>query len=102
MITYDFIELIGYVGMIFVILSFTMKNIVLLRTFNIIGAILSCLYGFLTNTYATLMLNAALIVINGNILIYSYVRKKDQLNILSNKGIKSDIRIKEDEKDVNR
>ena len=47
-----FIEILGYLGMALVVLSFTMKNIVLLRVINILGALLSGIYGYITKIFS--------------------------------------------------
>ena len=70
-----FIEILGYVGMIFVCFSFLMKEIAWLRIFNILGAVLSCTYGILTATYPTAVLNGILILINIIYLIKYFVNK---------------------------
>ena len=57
-------DIIGYLGMLFVVCSFLMKNIRWLRLLNVIGGILSCVYGFLTKTYPTAVLNLILVTIN--------------------------------------
>lgn len=69
------IDLIGYVGMLFVVLSFVFTNIKYIRTFNIIGALFSAAYGSLTGTSATTLLNIVLIVINALHLINSFRKK---------------------------
>lgn len=58
------IEILGYTGMALVILSFLFKRVMILRSVNLFGAILSMTYGFLTSTYPTAALNATLAVIN--------------------------------------
>ena len=60
------VEVVGYVGMAFVVISFGMKNIRLLRILNTIGAVLCCVYGFVTKTYPTAALNVMLIIINAS------------------------------------
>ena len=70
------IEIVGYLGMVIVVTSFLFKNIKWVRIVNIIGATLCALYGFLTKTYPTAILNAALIVINAIMLIRLFVSKK--------------------------
>ena len=57
-------EVIGYVGMAFVVSSFFMQNLKWLRILNIIGGSLCCAYGFLTHTYPTAILNLLLVCIN--------------------------------------
>lgn len=59
-----FVKCLGYVGMLFVILSFLSKDITWLRLFNVIGSILSAMYGFRTKTYPTAILNCILFLIN--------------------------------------
>ena len=58
------VEVVGYIGMAFVVVSFAMKTIRVLRILNTIGAVLCCAYGFFTKTYPTAILNALLILIN--------------------------------------
>ena len=70
-----FIEALGYIGIAFVILSFIMKDIIWLRLFNVVGAVLSCLYGFLTKTYPTAVLNLSLLLINVGYLIKYFIGK---------------------------
>lgn len=70
-----FIEILGYAGMAFVCFSFLMKEIVWLRIFNILGAVLSFTYGLLTKTYPTAVLNGILILINVIYLIKYFVNK---------------------------
>ena len=57
-------DIVGYVGMGFVLISFLLKDIKWVRRINIIGALISAIYGFATKTYPTLILNAALTIIN--------------------------------------
>lgn len=71
----ELIDILGYLGMGFVVLSFTMKNITWLRVVNIIGAILSAIYGFITKTYPTMCLNLALFLINSYFLITYFITK---------------------------
>ena len=44
---YLFIEMLGYLGMILVVLGFLCKDIKLLRLLNAIGAAFCCVYGLL-------------------------------------------------------
>lgn len=71
----ELIDILGYLGMGFVVLSFMMKNITWLRVVNIIGAILSAIYGLITKTYPTMYLNLALFLINSYFLITYFVKK---------------------------
>lgn len=63
------IELVGYIGMFLVILSFLFKDIKLIRIVNASGAVLSCIYGYCTKTYPTAILNLILLVINTTMFI---------------------------------
>lgn len=74
------IECIGYVGMIIVITSFLFKNIKWIRVVNIIGSIISAIYGILTKTYPTAILNTILIFVNTTMLIKfnKYKREHDE------------------------
>ena len=71
----ELIDIFGYLGMGFVVLSFMMKNIIWLRVVNIIGAILSAIYGLITKTYPTMCLNLALFLVNSYFLINYFVKK---------------------------
>lgn len=70
------IEVIGYLGMGFVLCSFLMKKLWLVRLVNIVGAILSVTYGILTKTWPTACLNGALIIINSIYLILYNLKNK--------------------------
>ena len=69
-------EVVGYVGMGFVVLSFAMKNIKALRILNIIGALLCATYGFISKTYPTAVLNVLLVSINIFFPIRFIIRQK--------------------------
>ena len=69
------IEIIGYVGMGFVLLSFLMKNVKWIRIINLIGSALSLTYGILTITIPTAALNGSLLVINGVYLILIFTKE---------------------------
>ena len=76
-----FKECLGYVGMLFVILSFLFKDIKWLRLFNVIGSILSAIYGFLTRTYPTAILNCILFLVNiVYLVVYSLRGNKNDKN----------------------
>ncbi len=74
-------EVIGYIGMALVVLSFFFQNIRWLRMMNTLGAVLCAAYGFMTKTYPTAALNLALILINMSFPIrwYAETRKKKRL-----------------------
>lgn len=76
-----YFEVIGYLGMFFVILSFLLKNMTWLRLLNMIGGSLCMIYGFVTKTYPTAILNLILVIINFCFLIKYYITKnKKEVN----------------------
>jgi len=58
------IELIGYVGSVFVVLSLTMSSVVRLRYINLVGSSSFTLYGLLTGTYPVAVTNGCIVLIN--------------------------------------
>ena len=77
------LEVAGYAGMGFVLLSFLMRRIMWLRILNLVGAILCCIYGFITETYPTAILNAALIVINTLALAQIWISNRRDKNAMA-------------------
>lgn len=57
-------EVIGYVGSAFVLASFLMASVVRLRIINSVGCVVSVVYGLLIHAYPTVIMNAALLLIN--------------------------------------
>ena len=57
-------EIIGYVGSAFVLASFLMASVVRLRVINSVGCVVSVAYGLLIHAYPTVIMNAALLLIN--------------------------------------
>ena len=57
-------EATGIIGMIFILIAFSLKEERKIRLFDMIGAAFFVLYGAITNTFSTLALNAILILIN--------------------------------------
>lgn len=70
------IDIVGYIGMGFVLLSFLMKDVKWIRIVNMIGGVLSCVYGIVTKTIPTAALNGALIIINLVYLIIIFRKEK--------------------------
>lgn len=66
------LEIIGYVGSAFVLISFLMATVIKLRIVNSIGSIISVVYGLLIHAYPTVVMNAALLCINIFYLIKMY------------------------------
>lgn len=57
------LQIFGYVGMALVLLSMMMTNTTKLRTINLAGAVVCMIYGILTNTWPTALLNFGLGII---------------------------------------
>lgn len=57
------LELFGYAGMALVLLSMMMTSTKKLRTINLAGAVVCMIYGVLTNTWPTALLNLGLGII---------------------------------------
>ena len=57
-------EILGILGTIFVLVSFLQKDEIKIRQINILGAGLFAVYGSMTKTYSTTILNIALIIIH--------------------------------------
>ena len=72
------LDIVGYIGMAFVILSFLMTKVKLIRVLNIVGGILCCIYGFITKTYPTAILNLSLVIINSVMLLRLYLNKEEK------------------------
>ena len=72
------IDVVGYLGMGFILFSFLMKKIKWIRFINLIGGILSCVYGFYTHTYPTAILNLSLICINLIYLIIIIINERKE------------------------
>ena len=59
-------EWVGYIASFFLLLSFLMKQIKLLRIVNMIGCACFVLYGFMLNTsWPIIITNASILLING-------------------------------------
>ena len=70
-------EIIGLTATLFVLLSFLMKRIELVRIINIIGAVLFVIYGVCINALSTWLLNGILIVIHIVYLTIYLTKKKN-------------------------
>lgn len=58
------LELIGYIGSAFVLISFLMSTVIKLRIVNSVGSLFCILYGILIQAYPTVVMNACLLIIN--------------------------------------
>lgn len=62
--SFDWIEIVGIIAMLFVLLSFMMRAKRHIRFVNTIGAVFWVVYGFLRPSFTTFAMNLLLIVIN--------------------------------------
>ena len=60
----NFVELIGYIGSFFVLVSFLMTSVVKLRVINIIGGVIFGTYSLMIQSYPTFIMQVCLIMIN--------------------------------------
>lgn len=72
-----YVELIGIVGSILVLLSMTVKSStqkgnLIMRIINIIGSVVFVIYGFMISAYSTAFMNIAATIVNG-FFIYQLV-----------------------------
>ena len=79
------VDVIGYVGMGFVLLSFLMKKIQWVRIINMIGAALSLTYGILTLTIPTAALNGSLLAINAVFVSLFFIKQAKEKKAAENK-----------------
>ena len=72
------LEIFGYIGTAFIILSMTMKSINKLRIFNLTGSVISVIYSVLIVAWPTVVLNVCLAAINAYHLIKNYTSRTDK------------------------
>lgn len=58
------IEIVGYIGMILVAISFVFKNVRQFRWFNSVGCVVCIIYGIISKTAPTAVLNAVILTLN--------------------------------------
>jgi hypothetical protein len=56
-------EIIGWIATVFIIISFLQKDIIKLRLFSLVGAILWTLYGLIGQSWSIVFLNVMIILI---------------------------------------
>lgn len=59
-----YLEIFGYIGTAFVIISMMMNSMLKLRIFNMCGALISMIYAIARNTWPVAVLNFCLLAIN--------------------------------------
>ena len=57
------VELIGIIGSVFICVAFLFKNVIGIRLFDSVGAILFIIYGLMIHSFSTVLLNGILILI---------------------------------------
>lgn len=67
------IEIIGYIAMFLVGISFLMKNVRTLRFINLIGCLIFIFWGILINKPPVYILNSFIVLVN---FYYLFLRKK--------------------------
>lgn len=76
-----FLELFGYLGTALVLISMMMTSVKHLRVLNLLGAMICAIYGALTQTWPTMLLNVSLIVIQSVQLIRLYRQKNQEVSV---------------------
>lgn len=64
-------EIIGFIGSLFVILSYIFKDMTKLRIVNMVGCVVWIIYGLLIHSYSTIFTNLVIMIIH----IVNMVRK---------------------------
>lgn len=78
-------EIIGYTGSFLIAVSLTMKNILMLRRINLVGATTFAIYGAIIGAYPVLILNSFIATVDVYYLWIMY-RKKDYFTLLPTNG----------------
>ena len=72
-----YLEAFGYVGMALVLVSMMMTSLKWLRVLNMSGAIICAIYGIMTNTWPTALLNIGLLIVQ-MVQLYRLHRQEKQ------------------------
>ncbi len=67
-----FIEWIGYLSSVFIVISLLMSDVVKLRILNSIGCLLFVIYGVITGAWPVAVSNGLIVIINLYYLIKMY------------------------------
>ena len=76
------LEIVGYIGSVFVVVSMLMTSVVKLRLINMIGSTISIIYAFIVKAYPLALMNFCLVVIN-SINLYKLLNNKREYNVIS-------------------
>lgn len=71
------LEIIGYIGSAFVVISMLMTSVVKLRLINMVGSVISIIYAFIVKAYPLALMNFCLVVINAINLIRLFKSTKE-------------------------
>lgn len=72
------LEIFGYIGTAFVILSMMMSSVTKLRLLNITGSVISAIYSVISSAWPIAVMNIVLIIINTAHLINDFVTKRGE------------------------
>ena len=81
MFNINWLEALGYIASLIIMISFLMSSIVKLRWFNLIGALAMATYGYFIHALPVLTINSAIVIVNSYYLIKMY-SEKDFFKIL--------------------
>lgn len=73
---FSLIEIIGYLGSIFIATAMTFSSIIRLRWFSLVGTILFTIYGFTIGAYPVGIVNAFIMITNIVFLFREYTKKE--------------------------
>ena len=76
-----FIETLGYIASVLIVISLTMKSFIQFRVINLVGAFLLVVYSVIIGSYPVALLNSFSVIINIYYL-YQYQYKKDFFRII--------------------
>lgn len=79
--SFDLIEIIGYIGSLLVAISLMMKSIINLRWINLFGALFFSAYGLIVGAYPVLAVNAFISIVDIYYIVLFY-KEKDFFEVL--------------------
>lgn len=71
------VELIGIIGSAFICVAFLFKNVIWIRVFDSVGAVLFIIYGVVIHSFSTVLLNGILILIQ-LVNLYKLWKNRDE------------------------
>lgn len=76
----DWIEFVGIMASVFVLISFVFKNQLIIRSINLVGCVLFVIYGLLIHSLSIWILNGVLIFIQCYYIV-KYILSNKKSNI---------------------